>query len=624
MTGTAPEIGTAALLAQREWVRRVARALVADVNAAEDLEQDLWVEVLQRPPRVRSSLRGWLAAALRSRLLNVRRSDSRRARRELAACRPEAAAAADVVAEADAHRRVVDAVMEIAEPYRTALLLRFFEELPPAAIAQRLGIPAETVRTRVRRALDLLRARLDARTGGDRAMWCAALMPLMTRRSFDVAAAKGAAITGGTVMANKLAVTTAVAAVLLAGGGVAWTASRRADDTARLAEAETAARDARREATALAAEVARLRDAVGVAVPDRAGPASTSDSSRPRTLRSAVEDHTTRLAAIEASLPAGGAAGTVERGRKALADLQANRDGTRVAAIREEIQELVRIGDPIVPEVAAILDSGLDTRYRDDRPLMQHLHGYIGVRMILNQALREIGTPAARTALFESARKSGRPSDFRDLIYDSESTTDPALVEGISALVPDALRSLAKHPIVGWDGDSIDLCWSISQWLDKHPSPAVAAPLEEAVRNAPTDAENPVNGYDALFRQLVDLAPEKAADVMLGLRRANAKQGLLYSFGNAISSAPLTSLARYYGVLLAQADLDPNQRADIYRQMPERACPKIKDAAKCIEDAQPFAGFLEQRLGAETDERMKRLLSDKLTALRKNLEESRK
>ena len=79
-------------------------------------------------------------------------------------------------------------------------------------------------------------------------------------------------------------------------------------------------------------------------------------------------------------------------------------------------------------------------------------------------------------------------------------------------------------------------------------------------------------------------------------------------------------MARCYGALLAQADLDPNQRSIIYREMPERACPKIKDAAKGVEDAQPFVAFLEQRLGVETDERMKRQLSDKLAALRKNLE----
>ena len=424
-------------------------------------------------------------------------------------------------------------------------------------------------------------------------------------------------------MANKLVVAAAVAALVLAGGGIAWTVSQQSQNVSRLDEAEAAALAARRESAGLAAEVARLREVIGT-TETSGGAARAGGETRPpapqRSLRSAVDDHSTRLAAIEQALPTAASSGAVERGRQVLAELEANKDGNRVAAIRESVQELVRIGDPIVPEIAAILDSGLDTRYRDDRPLMQHLHGYIGVRMVLNQALREIGTNAARTALFESARKSGRPSDFRDLIYDSEATTDPALVEGISALVPDALQSLAKHPIVGWDGDSIDLCWSISQWLDKHPSTGVAGPLEEALRNAPTDAENPINGYDALFRQLVDLAPERAADVMLGFRRANAKQSFLWSLGNHVQGATLTTQARYYGALLAQADLGPNERSVIYREMPEGPTPKIKDAAKRVEDAQSFVAFLEQRLGVETDERMKRLLSDKLASLRKNLE----
>jgi RNA polymerase sigma factor (sigma-70 family) len=627
MTGTAPEVGTAALLAQREWVRRIARALVVDVNAAEDLEQDLWVEVLQRPPRVRSSLRGWLASALRSRLLNAKRSASRRTRRELAASRPEAAAAADVVAEADAQRRVVGAVLEIAEPYRTALLLRFLEELPPSAIAQRLGVPAETVRTRVRRALDLLPERLDAQSGGDRAAWCAALLPLTARKSLDVVAAKGAAITGGVVMANKLVVAAAVAALVVSGGGVAWSVSQQSKNVARVQEAEAAALAARQESARLAAEVARLREEVGVT--DTSGTVARvggeAHAPAPQgSLRSAVDDHSTRLSALEQSLPAGTSSASLERGRQILAELQANRDGVRVAAIRESVQELVRIGDPVVPEIAAILDSGLDTRYRDDRPLMQHLHGYIGVRMVLNQALREIGTPAARTALFESARKSGRPSDFRDLIYDSESTTDSSIVEGISALVPDMLRSLAKHPIVGWDGDAIDLCWSVSAWIDKHSPPGVAEPLEDALRHAPSDSENGINGYDGLFRVLLELAPERAAGVMLDFLHANAKPGFLWSLSNGSRSASLTALARYYGVVLARQDLSRDQRAVVCRDMPDGPCPKFKDVVKRAEDAKPFVAFLEGAASRETDVDIRAQMNTKLAELKKSIGEAQK
>src|SRR5262249_55671586 len=46
---------------------------------------------------------------------------------------------------------------------REVVLLRYFEDLPPRAIARRLGLPVETVKTRQKRALAQLRARLQPR-----------------------------------------------------------------------------------------------------------------------------------------------------------------------------------------------------------------------------------------------------------------------------------------------------------------------------------------------------------------------------------------------------------------------------------------------------------------------------
>ena len=53
-------------------------------------------------------------------------------------------------------------MLTIGEPYRSALLLRFFEALPPRRIAERLALAVETVRTRLKRGLEQVRARLLA------------------------------------------------------------------------------------------------------------------------------------------------------------------------------------------------------------------------------------------------------------------------------------------------------------------------------------------------------------------------------------------------------------------------------------------------------------------------------
>ena len=51
-------------------------------------------------------------------------------------------------------------MLDLDEPYQTTMLLRFFEDLPPRVVAERMGVPVETVRTRTKRACETLRARL--------------------------------------------------------------------------------------------------------------------------------------------------------------------------------------------------------------------------------------------------------------------------------------------------------------------------------------------------------------------------------------------------------------------------------------------------------------------------------
>ena len=184
MEESTPRADPAALLAQHSWVRRVARALVRDGARSDDLEQSVWLRALERPREVRSP-RAWLGTALRNAASDLFRGEGRRRRREEAAARAEASPAADeAVARAEALRRAVDAALALHEPYRTVVVLRFFEDLAPPAIAERLGVPLETVRTRLRRALEILRTRLDEDHGGDRRAWLALLLPLAGRGPF--------------------------------------------------------------------------------------------------------------------------------------------------------------------------------------------------------------------------------------------------------------------------------------------------------------------------------------------------------------------------------------------------------------------------------------------------------
>jgi RNA polymerase sigma-70 factor (ECF subfamily) len=227
------------LLAHRAWVRSVARALVADPNDADDVEQETWLAALAHPPRHAASLRGWLGAATRNVARKLGRGETRRGRHELAApTRPDAAPAADLVAEAELQQRIGRAVLELDEPFRSTVLLRHFDGLPPREVAARLGVPVETVRSRLRRAHERLRERLDEEGGGDRRKWALAALAWRDGPTGATTAAT-TSVLGGLAMTTvqKLAV---AAVVLLAIGATTWIALRDPTDAKPVATASSA------------------------------------------------------------------------------------------------------------------------------------------------------------------------------------------------------------------------------------------------------------------------------------------------------------------------------------------------------------------------------------------------
>jgi RNA polymerase sigma-70 factor (ECF subfamily) len=173
-----PTLDADALLAHRDWIRALARTLVSDASRADDLAQETWLEASTRPPRDARNVRSWLARVARNLARADARAESRRVRRERQVARDEALPdSAELVAQASMHRALVGHVIELDEPYRSTVLLRFFRNLEVSEIAEHQGVPLNTVRTRLQRALEQLRARLD-REWGDRSNWCAALLAL--------------------------------------------------------------------------------------------------------------------------------------------------------------------------------------------------------------------------------------------------------------------------------------------------------------------------------------------------------------------------------------------------------------------------------------------------------------
>jgi RNA polymerase sigma-70 factor (ECF subfamily) len=192
------------LVTQVAWVRNLALAIARDTNGApnphafqskhatrhshtaDDLAQDAWVAALRRHPDASEPLSAWFARVLRNLVRFKARSDAHRVERERRAAKPERDDSPELAPELAMERfemqeELLRAVRELDEPYRTTVILRWFESLEPSEIARRSNVPVRTVHTRITRALRMLRERLDRRSHGDRSAWMSAWIPLLSK-----------------------------------------------------------------------------------------------------------------------------------------------------------------------------------------------------------------------------------------------------------------------------------------------------------------------------------------------------------------------------------------------------------------------------------------------------------
>jgi RNA polymerase sigma-70 factor (ECF subfamily) len=160
-------------------VYNLAARLLGDGEEARDVSQDVFLQVYRTLGRFegRSSVKTWIYRIVVNQCHNRRRFWRRRARAtsrpledlspaeeaRLSSAEPQADQSPfDRVARAERAARVQQALLSLSFPHRAVLLLRDAEGLSSEAVAEALGLKVGTVKSRLARAREALRARLTA------------------------------------------------------------------------------------------------------------------------------------------------------------------------------------------------------------------------------------------------------------------------------------------------------------------------------------------------------------------------------------------------------------------------------------------------------------------------------
>lgn len=147
-------------------VTGVARRILEDPSAAEDVAQRVFLRLWERPERYtpsRGSLRSFLCADAQGRSLDHRRSNRSRVKRETGERVMLEPYDDDTIRAVD-HRlragRVRQAVAALPAPERDAITLAYFQHLSYRDVARDLEAPEGTVKSRIRSGLLRLRNEL--------------------------------------------------------------------------------------------------------------------------------------------------------------------------------------------------------------------------------------------------------------------------------------------------------------------------------------------------------------------------------------------------------------------------------------------------------------------------------
>lgn len=146
--------------------------MLADASEAEDVVQEVFAQAWHQAARydaTRATVIGWLLMMTRTRAIDRLRSRQSRPDRLIATPLPEVISETpgqeSELLTGESASRLREALRQLGDVLRTPIELAYFEGLTQVAIAERLGQPLGTVKTRMRTALLRLRSVLTKEEG---------------------------------------------------------------------------------------------------------------------------------------------------------------------------------------------------------------------------------------------------------------------------------------------------------------------------------------------------------------------------------------------------------------------------------------------------------------------------
>lgn len=154
------------LALQRPRITAICRRMLRDQGDAEDASQEALIAIVRSIGRFdgRSSFSTWAHRITTNTCLDELRRRGRRpggAPGEFDHVEGDAPDPADAAADSDERRQLVHALDQLSDEFRLPVVLRDVADLDYATIAEQLGVPIGTVRSRIARGRAQLAAVLD-------------------------------------------------------------------------------------------------------------------------------------------------------------------------------------------------------------------------------------------------------------------------------------------------------------------------------------------------------------------------------------------------------------------------------------------------------------------------------